>query len=206
MPFALPDLPFATDALAPHISAETFDYHHGKHHQAYVDKTNELVADKGLEGRSLVELIIDQKDAEERMLFNNAAQVWNHSFYWQCLSPIAQKPAGRLAEMIAADFGSLDAMVAEMAETAVAQFGSGWAWLVLDGTTLKITKTHDADTPVAQGIAPLLTLDVWEHAYYIDYRSARPDYAKTVLGQCVNWAFVETNLDGLGAVRADQPG
>jgi Fe-Mn family superoxide dismutase len=206
MPFVLPPLPYARDALAPHMSAETLDFHHGKHHQAYVTKTNELVAAKGLGGMSLVELITHHTAPGDKQLFNQAAQIWNHSFFWQCLSPTKQSPAGKLAEMINRDFGSTDALVKKLAAEAVAHFASGWAWLILDGSTLKITSYHDADTPIAYGVAPLLTLDVWEHAYYIDYRNARPKFAEAVLTNIVNWDFVAHNLDGKGASRADQMG
>ncbi len=206
MPFVLPPLPYTRDALQPHMSAETLDFHHGKHHQAYVTKTNELVVAKGLGGMSLVELITHHGAPGDKQLFNQSAQIWNHSFFWQCLSPTKQTPSGKLAEMIDRDFGSTDALLKKLAAEAVAHFASGWAWLILDGSTLKITSYHDADTPIAHGVAPLLTLDVWEHAYYIDYRNARPKFAETVLGNIVNWDFVAQNLDGNGARRADQPG
>ena len=206
MPFVLPDLPYARDALAPHMSAETLDFHHGKHHQAYANKTNELVVAKGLGGMSLVELIRHHQEPGDKPLFNNAAQLWNHSFFWQCLSPTKQAPAGKLAEMITRDFGSSEAMLKKLAAEAVGHFASGWAWLVLDGQTLKITSLHDADTPVAHDMVPLFTLDVWEHAYYIDYRNARPKFAEAVLANIVNWDFVAQNLDGKGVSRADQPG
>ena len=202
MPFSLPDLPYAKDALSPHISGETFDYHHGKHHKAYVDKTNALAKEAGHDGLSLVELI---KAADKGPLFNNAAQLWNHSFFWQCLSPDTQQASGVLKDKIDAAFGSTDAMLEKFAKEATDHFASGWAWLVLKGDTLEITSLHDADTPVAhQGVKPLFTLDVWEHAYYIDYRNARPKFIDAVLKNCVNWEFVAQNLDGKGASRADQ--
>jgi superoxide dismutase, Fe-Mn family len=204
MPFALPPLPFPRDALAPHMSGETLDFHHGKHHKAYVDKTNEIVAAKGLGGMSLVELIKNHTAPGDKQLFNQAAQFWNHSFFWQCLSPKKQAPSGKLADMIARDFGSTEALLKKIAAEGVAHFGSGWVWLVLDGGKLKITSYHDADTPIAHDVAPLFTLDVWEHAYYIDYRNARPKFAETVLANIVNWDFVAQNLDGKGAGRADQ--
>ena len=165
MPFILPDLPYAKDAFGDRLSAESFDYHHGKHHKAYVDKTNALIAeDQALAGLSLVELIHKARHDGQQTLFNNAAQIWNHSFFWQCLSPDAGQPSGRLGEMIAAQFGSTDALVTQMQEEAVGHFGSGWAWLILKGDALAITALHDADTPVAHDMVPLLTLDVWEHA------------------------------------------
>ena len=209
MPFILPELPFAKDKLEPVMSAETLDFHHGKHHRAYVDKTNELVGgDPSLAGAQLTNVIRAAHRDGNAKLFNNAAQLWNHSFFWQCLAPAqGQKPEGKLAKLIEDGFGSTDAMIAKLKEEAVNHFASGWAWLVLDRGTLRITSLHDADTPVAhEGMAPLFTLDVWEHAYYIDYRNARPSYADEVLGKIVNWDFVAENLDGRGAGRADQDG
>jgi superoxide dismutase, Fe-Mn family len=208
MPFALPPLPFAQDALGDHMSAETLDYHHGKHHKAYVDKTNAMLAEKGLEGEPLSRVIAAAKERGDKGLFNNSAQIWNHSFYWQCLAPPeGQKPQGRLAALIEDGFGGTDGLLARLKEEAVGHFSNGWAWLVLDGGALKITSLHDADTPlVHDGMKPLLTLDVWEHAYYIDYRNERPRFAESVLGNIVNWAFVAQNLDGEGVSRADQEG
>ena len=206
MAFILPDLPFAKDALGEHMSAETLDYHHGKHHKAYVDKTNGMLGEKSLEGASLTQVIRAARERGDGPLFNNSAQIWNHSFYWQCLAaPQGQRPTGRLAELIDDEFGSTDAMLEAMHKEAVGHFSNGWAWLALDGGKLRITSLHDADTPVAyEGIKPLLTLDVWEHAYYIDYRNARPDFVSAVLGNIVNWEFVAQNLDGDGLKRADQ--
>lgn len=205
MPFILPDLPYDKSAFGDLISAETFDYHYGKHHQAYVDKTNMLIADDAaLSGASLVNVISVAKAQGNTGLFNNAAQIWDHSFYWKCLSPEQQAPTGKLKTMIDASFGSHEAMLAKLKEEAVGHFASGWAWLVLDGDKLKITSLHDADTPVAHGTKPLLTIDVWEHAYYIDYRNARPNYVDALLKNAINWAFVAENLDGNGASRADQ--
>ncbi|WP_114950887.1 superoxide dismutase [Sphingosinicella terrae] len=208
MAFRLPDLPYAKDALGEYMSAETLEFHHGKHHKAYVDKTNGMVGDKGLEGASLSQVILAAKEKGDKPLFNNSAQIWNHSFYWQCLAPAqGQRPTGRLAELIDEGFGSTDALLGKLKEEAVGHFSNGWAWLVLDGGSLKVTSLHDADSPVAyDGMKPLLTLDVWEHAYYIDYRNARPDFAEKVLGNIVNWEFVAQNLDGNGIARADQEG
>ena len=205
MSFTLPDLPFARDALGQYMSAETFDYHHGKHHKAYVDKLNGFVADKGLDG-TLSDIIRKAKADGDKAVFNNAAQHWNHSFFWQCLAPPeGQRPEGRLAQLIQDGFGGTDALLTKLKEEAVGHFSNGWAWLVLDGGTLKITSLHDADTPVVyDGMKPLLTLDVWEHAYYIDYRNERPRFAETVLGNVINWEFVARNLDGDGVSRADQ--
>jgi len=209
MPFQLPELPFAKDALEPHMSAETLDYHYGKHHRAYVNKTNALLEDKPeLGDASLVQVVRDARRGGDAKLFNNAAQLWNHSFFWQCLAPAkGQKPEGKLAHLIDDAFGSADAMLAKLNEEAVNHFASGWAWLVLDRGTLRITSLHDADTPVAHdGMVPLFTLDVWEHAYYIDYRNERPKFADAVLSNIVNWDFVGQNLDGSGLERANQQG
>jgi len=205
MAFELPELPYARDALEPHMSSETFDYHYGKHHKAYVDKTNGMLAEKGLEGASLIEVIKAAKDKGDKGLFNNSAQIWNHSFFWQCLAPQgATSPSGKLKEMIDSDFGSHDALLEKLATESANHFASGWGWLVLNNGKLEVTSLHDADTPVVHGMTPLLTLDVWEHAYYIDYRNARPDYLKSVLGNIINWDFVGQNLDGKGAERANQ--
>ncbi|MBV8687235.1 MAG: superoxide dismutase [Alphaproteobacteria bacterium] len=209
MPFTLPDLPYDRQALAPHMSAETLEFHHGKHHKAYVDKTNALVADKGQSGASLAEVIRAARDGGDKALFNNAGQLWNHNFFWQCLAPAAEgrAPDGRLARLIEEGFGTREAMLARLKEEAVGHFASGWAWLVLDRGSLRITSLHDGDTPVAhEGMQPLFTLDVWEHAYYIDYRNARPAFADAVLGNLVNWDFVARNLDGRGLERADEAG
>ncbi|MDB5662463.1 MAG: superoxide dismutase [Sphingomonas bacterium] len=205
MAFALPPLPFDKAALEPHMSAETFEYHHGKHHKAYVDKTNGWIDEKGLAGMTLVQVVEKAKASGDKGLFNNSAQVWNHSFFWQCLAPTGTAPSGKLANLIESGFGSTEAMLKKLQEEAVNHFASGWAWLVLEGDALKITSYHDADTPIVyQGVKPLLTLDVWEHAYYVDYRNARPKFAETVLNNIVNWDFVSQNLDGQGTTRADQ--
>lgn len=206
MAFQLPDLPFAKDALSPHMSAETLDFHHGKHHAAYVKKTNELIEGKSdLSGASLVDVIKKASDTGDKKLFNNSAQIWNHSFFWQCLSPESRKPSGKLLELIEQSFGGIDPMLQKLGDEAVNHFASGWAWLVLDRDQLKITSLHDADTPIAHdGMVPLFTLDVWEHAYYIDYRNERPRFVSSVLSNIVNWDFVAENLDGRGAERANQ--
>ena len=205
MAFELPPLPFDKSALEPHMSGETFDYHHGKHHKAYVDKVNGWVDEKGLGGMSLLEVIDKAKTGGDKGLFNNAAQVWNHTFFWNCLAPAGStQPSGKLAGLIESGFGGQDALLKKIADEAVAHFASGWAWLVLEGDQLKVTSYHDADTPVAHGAIPLFTLDVWEHAYYIDYRNARPKFAETILANVINWDFIAQNLDGQGASRADQ--
>ena len=205
MPFTLPDLPFAKDALAPHMSAETLEYHHGKHHRAYVDKTNDLAAKAGLDGKSLIEVVRAAKQKSDTKLFNNAAQHWNHSFFWQCLAPATgQKPVGELAKLIERDFGSVEALLERLGKESAEHFSNGWGWLVLDNGKLKVTSLHDADTPLVHGLTPLFTLDVWEHAYYIDYRNERPKFATAILANIINWDFVAQNLDGKGASRADQ--
>lgn len=207
MAFELPELPYAKDALAPHMSAETFDFHHGKHHRTYVDNCNKLVADiPELAGAKLTDVIAYAKDKGIKGLFNNSSQIWNHSFFWQCLTPNYAAPAGKLAEMITRDFGSQEALVEKLKAESVGHFASGWGWLVLDGDTLKVTSFHDGDSPVAHGVKPLFTIDVWEHAYYIDYRNARPSFVDTILTKLANWDFVAQNLDGEGASRADQQG
>jgi superoxide dismutase, Fe-Mn family len=209
MPFQLPELPFAKDALAPHMSAETLDYHHGKHHKAYVSKTNELLEqEKDLGGASLIQVIREARLSGNTKLFNNSAQLWNHSFFWQCLGPPqGQQPAGKLAHLIDDAFGNTESLLQKLHEEAVNHFASGWAWLVLDRGSLRITSLHDADTPIVHdGMVPLFTLDVWEHAYYIDYRNERPKFATAVLQNIVNWDFVGENLDGHGFERANQEG
>ncbi len=205
MAFILPDLPFAKDALTPHMSAETLDFHHGKHHKAYVDKTNGMLAEKGLEGASLIDVIRAAKDKGDKSLFSNSAQIWNHSFFWQCLaSEGSTRPSGKLRELIANDFGDEQVMLDKFAAEATNHFASGWGWLILNNGKLEIISLHDADTPAAHGMTPLLTIDVWEHAYYIDYRNERPKFVKSVLENIVNWDFVAQNLDGNGLTRADQ--
>jgi Fe-Mn family superoxide dismutase len=206
MPFELPELPYAKDALAPHMSAETLDFHYGKHHRAYVNKTNELIADdQALSGAALTQVVREARRSGNAKLFNNSAQLWNHSFFWQCLAPQGQRPSGKLAHLIDDAFGNSETMLQQLHEEAVNHFASGWAWLVLDRGNLRITSLHDADTPlVHEGMVPLFTLDVWEHAYYIDYRNERPKFASAVLNNIVNWDFVAENLDGRGEQRADQ--
>jgi Fe-Mn family superoxide dismutase len=191
MAFSLPDLPYAKNALEPHISAETLEYHHGKHHQTYVDKLNGLVEGTDKAGQSLEELIRSSSGG----LFNNAAQVWNHTFYWHSLSPNGGgAPSGRIAELINRDFGSFDSFVEKFNEAAVGNFGSGWTWLVQNGDgTLAIVNTDDADTPLTGSAKPILTCDVWEHAYYVDYRNARPKYLEA-FWKLVNWDFANENL------------
>jgi len=193
VPFTLPDLPYAKDALAPHISAETLEFHHGKHHAAYVTNLNKLLEGKPEAHQTLEEVILGSEGA----VFNNAAQVWNHTFYWHCMKPNGGgRPTGELAEAIVRDFGSFERFREEFANAAATQFGSGWAWLVLEKGKLAVTKTGNADLPMKHGQKALLTLDVWEHAYYVDFRNARPKYIDTFLEKLVNWDFVAQNFKG----------
>ncbi|MFM9891007.1 MAG: superoxide dismutase [Rickettsiales bacterium] len=199
MTFTLPALPFDKAALEPMISAKTFEFHHGKHHQAYVTKLNELVAGTEHEKASLEDIIkASAKDSAKAPLFNNAAQHWNHSFFWECLKPNGGgKATGEVAKKIESDLGGYDKFAADFKAAALAQFGSGWAWLVKDASgKLKITKTANADLPLAHGETALLTVDVWEHAYYLDYQNRRPDFVQTFLDKLVNWDFVNQNLAG----------
>ncbi|MDX1836316.1 superoxide dismutase [Fe] [Legionella taurinensis] len=191
MAFSLPPLPYSLEALAPTISKETLEYHYGKHHNAYVTNLNKLIAGTEFEQLSLEDIIKQSSGG----IFNNAAQVWNHTFYWHCLSPNGGgEPKGRLADMIAKKFGSFSAFKEQFSQAAITTFGSGWAWLVQDKDgELKITSTSNAGTPMTEGLNALLTCDVWEHAYYIDYRNARPDYV-SAFWNLVNWQFVEENL------------
>ena len=193
MAFELPPLPYAQDALAPHISAETLEYHYGKHHKTYVDNLNKAVAGTDNENASLESIIM----SAEGPLFNNAAQVWNHTFFWNCLTPNGGgQPTGAILDRINADFGSYDAFRAQLTEAGLTQFGSGWAWLVEDGGKLAIMKTPNADLPMKHGVKALLTIDVWEHAYYIDYRNARAKFIDVVLDNLINWNFVAENMAG----------
>jgi Fe-Mn family superoxide dismutase len=191
MAFELPALPYAKDALAPHISEETLEYHYGKHHQAYVTNLNNLIPGTELEGLSLEEIIVKSSGG----IFNNAAQVWNHTFYWNCLTPNGGgQPTGALADAINAAFGSFEKFKEEFTKCAVTTFGSGWAWLVknADGS-LAIVSTSNAGCPLTTGQTPLMTCDVWEHAYYIDYRNARPSYVDH-FWSLANWDFVAKNF------------
>jgi Fe-Mn family superoxide dismutase len=192
MTFALPPLPYDKNALAPHISAETLDYHYGKHHQAYVTNLNKLLEGKPEASKSLEEVIV----ASDGGVFNNAAQVWNHTFYWSSMKPNGGGlPTGDLADAINRDFGSFENFSKQFSEAGATQFGSGWAWLVIGADKkLAVTKTPNADLPMKHGQKALLTMDVWEHAYYIDYRNARPKYIETFLKSLANWDFALANL------------
>lgn len=196
MTFTLPDLPYAQNALEPHITANTLSFHHGKHHKAYVDNLNKLLDGNPLAGKSLEEVIkASAGDASKAGIFNNAAQIWNHTFYWHSMKPNGGgAPTGKIADKINADFGSFDKFKEEFKTAATTQFGSGWAWLVLDGGKLKVTKTGNADLPMAHGQTAILTCDVWEHAYYLDFQNKRPDYVETFLTKLVNWDFANQNL------------
>ncbi len=196
MQITLPQLPYPYDALEPHISRTTLEIHHGKHHRAYVEKVKTLVKQVRLADQPL-ERIIQQTAGQDshRTLFNNAAQAWNHAFYWRSLRPGGGGvPVGEIAERIEADFGGYKPFFEKFAGAATGQFGSGWAWLVLDGNTLKVTQTANAETPLAHGQTPLLTIDVWEHAYYLDYQNRRADYAAAVVEHLINWEFANRNL------------
>jgi superoxide dismutase, Fe-Mn family len=197
MAFTLPELPYAPTALEPTLSAKTFEFHHGKHHKAYVDNLNKLIPGTEFENASLEDIMKKTaKDSAKAGFFNNAAQIWNHTFYWHCMKPNGGgAPTGKLAEQINQDFGSFDKFKDEFKTAGTSQFGSGWAWLVLDGGKLKVTKTLNAENPMTDGKTPLLTMDVWEHAYYIDFQNRRPDYAQTFIDKLINWDFVSKNLD-----------
>ena len=191
MAFELPALPYAQDALAPHISAETLEYHYGKHHQTYVTNLNNLTAGTEHENASLEDVIMNS----EAGLFNNSAQVWNHTFYWNSMAPSGGgAPTGEVADAIGSAFGSYEDFAEKFKEAATTQFGSGWAWLVDAGSGLEIMKTSNADLPMKHNAKALLTIDVWEHAYYIDFRNARPNYITTFLDSLVNWDFVAQNM------------
>jgi superoxide dismutase, Fe-Mn family len=194
--FTLPPLPFADNALAPVVSANTLGFHYGKHHKTYVDNLNNLVKGTDLESASL-EAIVNATagKADKAGLFNNAAQVWNHTFYWNSLRQGGGgTPGGRLAELIDAGFGSFDSFKKEFTQTCVTQFGSGWGWLVLDNGALKVVKTGNAEVPFTKGQKPLLTIDVWEHAYYLDFQNRRADYVNAVIDKLLNWGFAADNL------------
>ena len=196
MAFELPALPYSGDALEPHISGNTLSFHHGKHHNAYVTNLNKLVDGTDLAGKSLEDIIhATAGKADKAGIFNNAAQVWNHTFYWHSMKPGGGgNPTGAIAAKIDADFGSFDKFVEAFSQAGATQFGSGWAWLCVKDGKLMVTKTPNAETPLTQGATPLITMDVWEHAYYLDFQNRRPDYIKTFLGSLVNWDFANENL------------
>lgn len=203
-PFSQPPLPFAEGALDPVISARTMQFHYGKHHKAYVDKLNELVQGTRYASMPLEQVVVDSaKNEADKKIFNNAAQAWNHTFFWNCLKAGGGgKPSGDLAAAIEKSFGSHDDFKKKFAETAVNTFGSGWAWLVVKDGKLALQSTSNAATPIQDGITPLLTLDVWEHAYYLDYQNKRPDFANAVIDKLLNWDFAASQLKAAGALKA----
>jgi superoxide dismutase, Fe-Mn family len=202
-PPGLPPLPYPETALEPVISARTMGLHYGKHHKGYVDNLNRLIAGTELSGASLEQIVKKTAGVTERLgIFNNAAQVWNHTFYWKSLKPGGGgQPVGELAKKIDTAFGSFENFKKEMAAAAVGQFGSGWAWLVVEAGGLKVVKTGNADTPLTRGQVPLLTIDVWEHAYYLDYQNRRADYVNAVIDRLLNWDFAVENLSALRSER-----
>ena len=197
MSFELPSLPYTNDALAPYMSSETLDFHHGKHHQTYVTNLNNLLKDHELQSSSLEDIVVKtSKDASMAGIFNNAGQHWNHILFWQCMKPngggsIPSELEGRLNS----DFGSVEQFKEAFIQAGTTQFGSGWAWLAIDNGKLVVTKSPNASNPLVDGMKPILGCDVWEHSYYIDYRNKRPDYLKAFLDSLVNWEFVASQLD-----------
>lgn len=195
MAFELPSLPYDKSALEPHMSAQTFEFHHGKHHNAYVTNLNNLTKDTPMATKPLEDVIHEAWKSGNTGVFNNAAQVWNHTFFWHCMKPAGGgAPTGAIADKINEAFGSYDKFKEEFKAAGTTQFGSGWAWLVLDGGALKVTKTPNAETPMVHGQTALLTCDVWEHAYYLDFQNRRPDFLATFLDNLVNWDFVNEQL------------
>ena len=197
MTFELPSLPYASDALAPYMSSETLDFHHGKHHQTYVTNLNNLVKDSDMQDASLEDIVIkSSKDASKAGIFNNAGQHWNHILFWQCMKPNGGGAMpSELENRISSDFGSVDQFKEAFVQAGTTQFGSGWAWLAIDNGKLVVTKSANASNPLVEGMKPILGCDVWEHSYYIDYRNKRPDYLKAFLDNLVNWEFVSSQLD-----------
>jgi len=195
-PFKLPPLPWPENALEPYITPNTLSFHYGKHHKAYVDKLNELLAGKPLADQPLEQIIkATAADADKKAVFNNAGQIWNHTFYWNSLrAKGGSNPIGTLASKIESSFGNLDELKKQLVDAGLTQFGSGWAWLVSDKGTLKVLKTPNAESPLTTGMTPLLTIDVWEHAYYLDYQNRRADYLKAVVDKIINWEFAAQNL------------
>lgn len=198
MSIKLPPLPYEVDALEPHISAETLKLHHGKHHKAYVDHLNETIVGTAYETQTLETIVATSREDGDIEVFKNAAQAWNHGFYWNCLSGRnGMKPSAELASAIDKTFGSTEALMSEMQKAGEKHFGSGWVWLIIEDGVLNVVSTHDAETPIAyvnHGV-PLLTIDVWEHAYYVDWKNERPKYLKALLANLVNWDFVNENFE-----------
>ncbi len=195
-PFTLPPLPYDEQALAPAISARTLAFHHGKHHKAYIDKTNELVKGKHFAGMALDEIVRQTADdAAEKQLFHNAAQAWNHAFYWDSLSPDTTCPSSALQKAIDRDCAGMDALKDQLEKIATDHFASGWAWLILKNGALEVVDSHDGDTPMTRGATCLFAIDVWEHAYYLDYQNERKAYVKAVVGDLLNWDFASKNFE-----------
>ncbi len=197
MTFELPSLPYASDALAPYMSSETLDFHHGKHHQTYVTNLNNLVKDTDMQNSSLEEIVVkSSKDPSMAGIFNNAGQHWNHILFWQCMKPNGGgSMPSELESRITSDLGGIDQFKEAFIQAGITQFGSGWAWLAIDNGKLVVTKSPNASNPLVNGMKPILGCDVWEHSYYIDYRNKRPDYLKAFLDSMVNWEFVASQLD-----------
>ena len=197
MTFELPSLPYANDALAPYMSSETLDFHHGKHHQTYVTNLNNLVKDTDMKDSSLEEIVVkSSKDSSMAGIFNNAGQHWNHILFWQCMKPNGGgSMPSELESRITSDLGGIDQFKEAFIQAGTTQFGSGWAWLAIDNGKLVVTKSPNASNPLVDGMKPILGCDVWEHSYYIDYRNKRPDYLKAFLDNLVNWEFVASQLD-----------
>ena len=197
MTFELPSLPYANDALAPYMSSETLDFHHGKHHQTYVTNLNNLVKDTDMKDSSLEEIVVkSSKDSSMAGIFNNAGQHWNHILFWQCMKPNGGgSMPSELESRITSDLGGIDQFKEAFIQAGTTQFGSGWAWLAIDNGKLVVTKSPNASNPLVEGMKPILGCDVWEHSYYIDYRNKRPDYLKAFLDSLVNWEFVASQLD-----------
>ena len=197
MTFELPSLPYANDALAPYMSSETLDFHHGKHHQTYVTNLNNLVKDTDMQDSSLEEIVVkSSKDSSMAGIFNNAGQHWNHILFWQCMKPNGGgSMPSELESRITSDLGGIDQFKEAFIQAGTTQFGSGWAWLAIDNGQLVVTKSPNASNPLVDGMKPILGCDVWEHSYYIDYRNKRPDYLKAFLDSLVNWEFVASQLD-----------
>ena len=195
MTIKIPKLPYAMDALEPHISTETMEFHYDKHHRGYVDKLNKLIEGTRFEDLPLEQIIISAREQAEIDILNNAAQAWNHAFFWQCLSPKGQsEPVGRIRDLIEDEFGGIDKFKEDFRAAATSQFGSGWTWLVLDSGKLRIMSTTNADSPIGTDMTPLLTLDVWEHAYYLDYRNERARYVDAFLDRLIDWKFALDNV------------
>ena len=197
MTFELPSLPYANDALAPYMSSETLDFHHGKHHQTYVTNLNNLVKDTDMNDSSLEDIVVkSSKDSSMAGIFNNAGQHWNHILFWQCMKPNGGgSMPSELESRITSDLGGIDQFKEAFIQAGTTQFGSGWAWLAIDNGKLVVTKSPNASNPLVDGMKPILGCDVWEHSYYIDYRNKRPDYLKAFLDSLVNWEFVASQLD-----------